>query len=48
MSCLRKSLENYLALRRSLGFKLRDMGNNLHKFVSFMEQQRACVIPNVA
>lgn len=44
MSCLRKSLENYLAMRRSLGFKLRDMGNNLHKFVSFMEQQGACVI----
>lgn len=44
MSCLRKALENYLAMRRSLGFKLRDMGYNLHKFVSFMEQQGACVI----
>lgn len=31
-------------MRRSLGFKLRDMGYNLFKFVSFMEQQGACAI----
>jgi integrase len=44
MNCLRKAVEDYLAMRRSLGFKLRDMGYNLHKFVSFMEQQGACVV----
>lgn len=44
MSCLRKAVENYLAMRRSLGFKLLDMGYNLHHFVSFMEQQGACII----
>jgi integrase/recombinase XerD len=44
MSCLRKAVEDYLAMRRSLGFKLRDMGYNLHKFVSFMDQQSACVV----
>jgi integrase len=31
-------------MRRSLGFKLRDMGYNLHHFVSFMEQQGAFII----
>ncbi|RJQ66023.1 MAG: integrase [Desulfobacteraceae bacterium] len=41
---LRKAVENYLTMRRSLGFKLRDMGYNLHHFVAFMEQQGASVI----
>jgi integrase/recombinase XerD len=31
-------------MRRSLGFKLRDMGYNLHHFVSFMEQQGTSII----
>ena len=44
MICLRKAVENYLAMRRSLGFKLRDMGYNLHHFVSFMEQQGASIV----
>ena len=44
MTSLRKAVENYLTMRRSLGFKLRDMGHNLHHFVSFMEQQRASII----
>jgi len=44
MICLRRAVENYLTMRRSLGFKLRDMGHNLHHFVSFMEQQGASVI----
>lgn len=35
MICLRKAVENYLVIRRSLGFKLLDMGYNLHHFVSF-------------
>ena len=44
MTCLRKAVENYLTMRRSLGFKLRDMEHNLHHFVSFMEQQEASII----
>jgi len=44
MISLRKAVENYLTMRRSLGFKLRDMGYNLHHFVSFMEQQEASII----
>jgi integrase len=44
MISLRKAVENYLTMRRSLGFKLRDMGYNLRHFVSFMEQQRTSII----
>lgn len=44
MTLLRKAVDNYLAMRRSLGFKLRDMGYCLHHFVAFMEQQGASII----
>ena len=44
MISLRKAVQDYLTMRRSLGFKLRDMGHNLRHFVSFMEQQRASII----
>jgi len=44
MISLRRAVENYLTMRRSLGFKLRDTGYNLRHFVSFMEQQRASII----
>jgi len=44
MISLRKAVKDYLTMRRSLGFKLRDMGYNLRHFVSFMEQQRASII----
>jgi integrase len=44
MISLRKAVKDYLTMRRSLGFKLRDMGYNLRHFVFFMEQQRASVI----
>ena len=44
MNSLRKAVENYLTMRRALGFKLRDMGYNLQHFVSFMEQQGASII----
>jgi integrase/recombinase XerD len=44
MISFRDAVEDYLAMRRSLGFKLRDMGYCLHHFVSFMEQQRASII----
>ncbi len=44
MSSLRRAVEQYLTMRRSLGFKLCDMGRNLRHFVSFMEQQGAPII----
>ena len=44
MSPLRKALEDYLILRRALGFKLRDMATALRHFVSFMEREGACTI----
>jgi integrase/recombinase XerD len=44
MSSLRKAAEDYLILRRSLGFKLRAMGTALRHFVSFMEQEGTCTI----
>jgi integrase/recombinase XerD len=44
MSSLRKAVEDYLILRRSLGFKLRAMGTALRHFVSFMEQEGTCTI----
>ena len=44
MISLREAVEDYLEMRRSLGFKLRDMGYCLHHFVSFMEQEGASFI----
>jgi integrase/recombinase XerD len=41
MNSLRKALEEYLTLRRSLGFGLRLTGGALHNFVSFLDQQGA-------
>jgi integrase len=41
MKPLTKAIDDYLALRRSLGFKLRDAGVGLMNFASFMEQQEA-------
>ena len=40
MTTLRASLRDYLAMRRGLGFKLRDAGAGLLDFVSFMEGKR--------
>jgi integrase/recombinase XerD len=44
MSSLRKAVEDYLILRRALGFKLRDMATALRHFVSFMEREGARTI----
>jgi integrase/recombinase XerD len=44
MTSLRTALRQYLALRRSLGFKLHDAGAALPDFVTFLERQRASVI----
>jgi integrase/recombinase XerD len=41
MSTLRQALREYLDLRRGLGFKLRDAGLELPRFVSFMEERQA-------
>jgi integrase len=44
MSDLRNALEEYLAVRRALGFKLRLAGSLLHTFVRFAEQEGALYI----
>lgn len=41
MSTLRKSMQDYLTMRRHLGFKLHEAGQRLENFVSFMERRRA-------
>ncbi len=41
MSALLKALEDYLAVRRGLGFELRAVEWHLRKFVTFMEEQNA-------
>ena len=41
MKPLPQAVEDYLALRRSLGFQLRDYGECLHEFVSFLKKHRA-------
>jgi len=44
MNTLREAVEEYLTLRRALGFKLQDAGRGLLDFVSFMEAHRATYI----
>ena len=41
MNPLRRHLEGYLALRRLLGFKLHNVGCELHKFVRFAQEANA-------
>lgn len=41
MTDLAKALEEYLALRKALGFKLRQTARALPRFVRFMERERA-------
>jgi integrase/recombinase XerD len=41
MTTLRQALQEYLQMRRALGFKLHDAGKGLLDFVTFMEQHRA-------
>ena len=40
MSTLHEALPSYLQLRRSLGFKLRDAGLQLPRFVAFMKERQ--------
>ncbi|MDP2959730.1 MAG: tyrosine-type recombinase/integrase [Longimicrobiales bacterium] len=44
MSALRESLEEYLAIRRSLGFKLTSLARHLHNFVDYAEDENASYI----
>jgi len=44
MSTLRERLNDYLAMRRALGFKFYSEGTGLLAFVDFMEQQQANTI----
>ena len=41
---LQTALKDYLTIRRQLGYKLRDVGRLLPKFILFMEQQGASFI----
>ena len=44
MTPLSKAVNDYLAMRRSLGYKLIDMGYNLGHFAAFMRKHHASVI----
>jgi integrase/recombinase XerD len=44
MNTLREAVQEYLTMRRALGFKLREAGTRLLDFVTFMEQRRASYI----
>jgi integrase len=41
MKPLRQAIEDYIKLRRSLGFKLRDMADDLRDFATFLKQKAA-------
>ena len=41
MNTLREALDEYLGMRRYLGFKLQQAGRALFDFVTFMEQRQA-------
>jgi hypothetical protein len=44
MSALNAALDDYLKLRRALGFKFKDPEIRLRRFVSFMEERQATLI----
>jgi integrase len=44
MNTLREAVQEYLALRRALGFKLYEAGRGLLDFVTFMEQHHAAYV----
>jgi integrase/recombinase XerD len=46
MNTLQEAVQEYLSMRRALGFKLREAGVRLLDFVKFMEQHRASHITN--
>src|SRR5436190_23780097 len=46
MKSLARAVDDYLALRRSLGFKLREYGDCLHEFVSFLAKNGVAHVTN--
>jgi integrase/recombinase XerD len=46
MKSLSQAVDDYLALRRSLGFKLREYGDCLHEFVSFLAKNGVAHVTN--
>jgi integrase/recombinase XerD len=44
MTTLRQAMQEYLCMRRDLGFKLHEAGKGLLDFVSFMEQHRTSYV----
>lgn len=46
MKSLNQAVDEYLALRRSLGFKLREYGDCLHEFVSFLAKNQSAYLTN--
>jgi integrase/recombinase XerD len=44
MNTLRQAVQEYLQLRRNLGFKLKEAGKALPDFVNFLERQQASSI----
>jgi integrase/recombinase XerD len=46
MKSLTRAVDDYLALRRSLGFKLREYGDCLHEFVSFLAKNGVAHVTN--
>jgi integrase/recombinase XerD len=46
MKPLHQAVKDYLALRRSLGFKLKEYGECLHEFVSFLKENGVSHITN--
>src|SRR5213595_1285574 len=44
MTTLRQAVQEYLSMRRALGFKLHKAGKGLLDFAAFMEQRRASYI----
>jgi integrase/recombinase XerD len=46
MKSLNHAVDDYLALRRSLGFKLREYGDCLHEFASFLAKNRSAHVTN--
>jgi integrase/recombinase XerD len=41
MNTIREALRDYLALRRSLGYKMGDAGRLLPRFVGFLQEHQA-------
>ena len=46
MRSLNQAIDDYLVLRRSLGFKLREYGECLREFVSFLKKNGSAHITN--